>query len=88
VFAIEPAVTAAIITAAAVLGGAIVAGPVMYVIKRFDQRNSDQHDEAARQRQENAHLLRHVAKRVDDNGKLLSDHLSWHAHADGGQEVG
>lgn len=69
-----------LIAAGAVIGAALITGPIVFVLKRYDRRNSEQHRDAQVAREHSLHLIQSLHGKVDHHGKLMSDHLSWHAH--------
>lgn len=50
---------------------ALIAGPVMWMLKRFDNRNSHQH-------QQNMQVLERVESKVDKVVERMDDHIDWH----------
>ena len=55
-----------------VLGAAIIAGPSMWYLRRFDRRNTDQHAE-------NFTVLSSIKTGVERIETRLDGHLEWHA---------
>lgn len=53
------------------LAVAVIMGPLMWFLSRFDRRNTDQH---AR----NMDALRRIEDKVDGVREDLSDHVQWH----------
>lgn len=52
---------------------ALIAGPMMWMLRRFDQRNTEQH--AA-----NMDVLHDIHGKVDRIDSRLDSHIEWHAH--------
>lgn len=70
----------ALIAAGAVVGAALITGPIVTVMYRFDRRNTEQH-------MVNAQQLGAVIKKLDEvhedttaNRQNLHSHIEWHAH--------
>jgi len=53
------------------LAVAFITGPLMWLLARFDRRNTDQH---AR----NMEVLDRIESKVDGVREDLSDHIQWH----------
>lgn len=74
----------ALIAGLAAVVVALIGGPVMWFLSRFDRRNTEQHAQ-------NQAVLQEISKKVDgvqddvsDVKSSLVDHLSWHLDRDGG----
>lgn len=52
---------------------ALIGGPIMWFLNRFDRRNTEQHGE-------NQKVLTRIESKVDHLDKRVDDHISWHAH--------
>ena len=50
---------------------AAIGGPIMWMLKRFDERNSRQHAQ-------NMQVLERVESKVDKVVDRLDDHIGWH----------
>lgn len=70
----------ALVAAGAIVGAAMITGPLLWVLSRYDRRNTEQHRDAQVARDHSLHLIQSLHNKVDHHGKLMSDHLSWHAH--------
>ena len=77
----------AIIGGGAVVGAALITGPLVYMFKKFDHRNTKQHADAEVARQMNhkeletikLHVLGMRSDVTDVKGSL-HEHITWHAH--------
>lgn len=61
---------------------ALITGPLVALMARFDKRNTEQHDR-------NMDELRRIGDSVDEVGhkverldSRLDDHVAWHAHSE------
>lgn len=52
---------------------ALIGGPVMWMLSRFERRNSQQHGE-------NMKVLVDIDEKVDRIDTRLDDHIKWHLH--------
>ena len=52
---------------------ALIGGPVMWFLSRFDQRNTEQHAE-------NQQVLTRIENKVDRLDGRLDSHIDWHTH--------
>lgn len=50
---------------------ALIGGPLMWALSRFDRRNTDQHNR-------NMEVLERIEEKVDSVRGDLHDHISWH----------
>jgi hypothetical protein len=50
---------------------AIIAGPMMWLLRRFDKNNSQQHHS-------NMDVLVRIEGKVDKIDERVDDHISWH----------
>lgn len=54
---------------------ALIGGPVMWFLSRFDRRNTEQHGE-------NQKVLNRIEKKIEHLDGRVTDHITWHAHDD------
>jgi hypothetical protein len=54
---------------------ALIGGPVMWFLTRFDRRNTEQHGE-------NQRVLNRIEGKVDRLDGRLDGHIDWHTHKD------
>jgi hypothetical protein len=52
---------------------ALIGGPVMWFLQRFDKRNTEQHGS-------NMKVLERIESKVDQVDERVSGHIDWHAH--------
>jgi hypothetical protein len=52
---------------------ALIGGPVMWFLTRFDRRNTEQHGE-------NQKVLTRIEKKIEHLDGRIDDHITWHAH--------
>ena len=52
---------------------ALIGGPVMWFLTRFDQRNTEQHGE-------NQRVLNRIENKVDRLDGRIDSHIDWHTH--------
>lgn len=52
---------------------ALIGGPVMFFLHRFDKRNTEQHGE-------NHSVLSRIESKVDHIDGRMNRHIEWHAH--------
>mgnify|MGYP003338205813 CR=1 FL=1 len=57
------------------LAVALIGGPVMWFLTRFDRRNTDQHAE-------NQQVLLRIESKVDKVDDRLDAHIDWHIKSD------
>lgn len=50
---------------------AVITGPIVVLMKRFDKRNTEQHSE-------NLKVLNRIESKVDHIDKRLDDHVDYH----------
>jgi uncharacterized membrane-anchored protein YhcB (DUF1043 family) len=50
---------------------ALIGGPVMWFLTRFDKRNTDQHAE-------NQKVLNRIESKIEKVDDRLNDHITWH----------
>lgn len=50
---------------------ALIGGPVMWFLTRFDKRNTDQHAE-------NQKVLTRIESKIEKVDDRLNDHITWH----------
>lgn len=53
------------------LAVALIGGPVMWFLTRFDRRNTDQHAE-------NQKVLTRIESKIEKVDDRLNDHITWH----------
>ena len=61
---------------------AIIAGPVMWFLHRFDKRNTYQHDRNMEALRDVRQSVDKVGDRVDDVADRLTDHIEYHLEQD------
>jgi hypothetical protein len=64
---------------AGTIGGAIIAGPIMWYLRRFDARNTEDHGVNKEILTEVAQEVRHVSKKIEQLDVRMYDHIQWHA---------
>ena len=52
---------------------ALIGGPVMWFLTRFDRRNTEQHGE-------NQKVLTRIENKVDRLDTRIDNHIDWHTH--------
>jgi len=52
---------------------ALITGPTMFMLRRFDKRNTEQHSQ-------NMDVLKDIHGKVDKIDSRLDSHIEWHAH--------
>ena len=52
---------------------ALIGGPVMWFLSRFDKRNTEQHAE-------NQQVLTRIENKMDRLDGRLDSHIDWHTH--------
>lgn len=52
---------------------AVIGGPIVAMIHRFDKRNTQQHGE-------NQQVLNRIEGKIERLDQRVDDHISWHAH--------
>lgn len=66
---------------------ALIGGPLMWLLHRFDRRNTKQHREgqaaADRRQAETVQAIKEVGTKVDVVDQRLDAHISWHLGAHG-----
>lgn len=55
--------------------GAIIGGPVMWALHRFDKRNTEQHNQ-------NHGILEKIEHKLDKLDDRIHSHIHWHAHGE------
>lgn len=50
---------------------AFVGGPMLYLMRRFDRRNTEQHGE-------NLNMLKSIEGKVERLDSRMDDHIEWH----------
>jgi len=63
------------VVVAVAVGPALVGGPVMWVLTRFDKRNSEQH-------RGNMDVLDRIEGKVDKLDERVDGHIEWHMKKD------
>lgn len=61
----------ALITLGGVVGAALIAGPVMWALKRIENKNTSEHAQTAQ-------MLGRIEGKVDSVVTGLESHLQWH----------
>lgn len=62
--------------------GAIITGPVVVLMRRFDRRNTEQHDRNMEELQRIGRAVESVDGKMDRLDKRLDDHIDWHLDRD------
>jgi len=57
---------------------ALIGGPLMWLLRRFDKRNTAQHEG-------NMSVLTRIEHKMDKLDDRIHHHISWHAHDDNNQ---
>lgn len=61
---------------------ALIGGPLMWLLHRFDKKNTNQHAEgqaaADRRQQETMQAIEQVGHKIDNVDQRLDDHIGWH----------
>jgi len=77
----------AIIGGGAIVGAALITGPLVWMLKQFDKRNTQQHQAAQAARAANNQELADTRTAIDgtrdDVGEVkdvVLEHIAWHAH--------
>lgn len=52
---------------------AMIGGPIMWFLARFDRRNTEQHGE-------NQKVLTRIEGKIERLDERVTDHIEWHAH--------
>ena len=52
---------------------ALIGGPMMWLLTRFDRRNTEQHGA-------NMNVLKNIEVKIDKIDDRLDGHIDWHAH--------
>jgi hypothetical protein len=55
---------------------AVITGPLVVLMRRFDKRNTEQHGA-------NMRVLERIETKVDKLDDRLDGHIDWHSHKDG-----
>lgn len=55
---------------------AVITGPLVVLMRRFDKRNTEQHGA-------NMRVLERIEVKVDKLDDRLDGHIDWHSHKDG-----
>lgn len=55
---------------------AVIGGPLMWFLAKFDKRNTEQHGA-------NMKVLERIEVKVDKLDDRLDGHIDWHSHKDG-----
>lgn len=61
---------------------AVIGGPLMWLLRRFDRRNTEQHDRNMDELRRIGVSIDRVGDKVDKLDERLDDHVAWHAHHD------
>lgn len=69
------------------MGAALITGPLVWMLKQFDKRNTAQHQAAQAARAANNEELANIRKAIDgtredvgDVKHVVLEHIAWHAH--------
>ena len=54
---------------------ALIGGPLMWLLRRFDRRNTDQHES-------NMGVLTRIESKVEKLDSRMDDHIEWHMSKD------
>lgn len=68
----------ALIGAVGIVGAAVVAGPVMYILHRLRSENTVQHEENKQVTVDIAERVARIDGKVDHVSSLMADHINWH----------
>lgn len=72
----------ALIAAGAVVGAALITGPLLFVMARFDRRNTEQHWVNSKQLTALQEQVKQVHTDTTITRENLHTHIAWHAHDD------
>jgi hypothetical protein len=61
---------------------ALIGGPLMWLLRRADRNNTEQHDRNMDALQKIGESVDKVGAKVDRLDERLDDHVAWHAHRD------
>lgn len=61
---------------------AVIGGPLMWALRRFDRRNTEQHDRNMSELERIGRTVERVDEKMDRLDSRLDDHLSWHLDHD------
>jgi hypothetical protein len=61
---------------------AIITGPVVVLLARFDRRNTEQHDRNMIELQRIGDSVQRVDTKIDRLDKRIDDHIDWHLDED------
>jgi predicted metallo-beta-lactamase superfamily hydrolase len=64
------------------LAVAVITGPLVVLMRRFDRRNTEQHDRNMELLVNIHRSVDRVGDRVDDVSKRLTDHIEYHLDRD------
>ncbi len=64
------------------LAVATITGPIVVLMRRFDRRNTEQHDRNMEALQRIDRSVEHVAGQIDRIDERLDDHIDWHLRGD------
>lgn len=62
---------------------AVIGGPLMLLLSRFDRRNTEQHDRNMEALQKIGRSVEKVGDKVDRLDDRIDRHIEWHATEDG-----
>lgn len=61
---------------------AIITGPLVVLLSRFDKRNTEQHDRNMEELQRLGDSVENVGSKVDRLDSRIDEHVAWHAHTE------
>jgi len=61
---------------------AVITGPVVVLLRRFERRNDEQHDRNMRELQRIGDSVERVDGKMDRLDRRLDDHIDWHLDND------
>lgn len=59
---------------------AIITGPLVVLLTKFDRRNTEQHDRNMDELRRLGKSVDKVGEKVDRLDSRIDDHVAWHAH--------
>lgn len=61
---------------------AVISGPLVMLMSRFDRRNTEQHDRNMSELQRIGDSVQRVDTKIDRLDKRIDDHIDWHLDED------